>query len=158
VDDVPRWRPGVTLLQPPAMFLLLVSVSGIVTNGICRPYIVKGADFLSSLFQWAPGLLDSRGETGCLCGFIVVRMKFSEEPSNVGGKCRKARRGSKPPGDHNVAVSQSRLTLSAGGFQSIRNDFVRFCNCVLTLRGVHTGFPKIDQKRTPSCRTRTLRV
>jgi hypothetical protein len=66
--------------------------------------------------------------------------------------------GSKPPGDHNVAVSQSRLTLSAGGFQSIRNDFVRFCNCVLTLRGVHTGFPKIDQKRTPSCRTRTLRV
>lgn len=76
----------------------------------------EGADFLSSLFQWAPGLSDSRGETGCLCGFIVVRTKFSEETSDARGNCRKARRGSKSPGDHNVAASQRRLTLNAGGF------------------------------------------
>jgi len=55
VDDVPRWRPGVTLLQPPAMFLLLVSVSGIVTNGICRPYIVKGRTSCQACFSGHQG-------------------------------------------------------------------------------------------------------
>lgn len=46
VDDLPQCRPGVTLLQHPVMFLLLVGVSGIVMNGTCRPFcimdIVKG--------------------------------------------------------------------------------------------------------------------
>lgn len=53
VNDVPRGRPGVTWLQPPVVFSLLVSVSGIVTNGTCRLFLhyehCEGAAFV---FQW----------------------------------------------------------------------------------------------------------